>query len=325
MDVLVVGWSDIVRRRVLPALASVPGIGRIHLATGGVTPEAAGVTGTVWAGSGSVEAALEASPGVLVYVSGINTDHAARVESALVRGHHVIVDKPAFVDRESAQRCLALARAGDLMLAEATVWAWHAQVRSLLAVMAERGWVARQARSTFTIPALPTHNFRVDPHSGGGVVADMAAYALSPGRVLGGGDLVACDASGLVVDDRGLDLGFTVHARYRSGLQVQGSFSIDGSYANRLEVSGDDWQATLSPAFSSKPDTALAVHLSAAGADLGFTAPPSDPFAAFLESALTTGPRDPLQWTTATAASAGDTLRLAAACGRPWGDSRGVD
>lgn len=325
MDVLVVGWSDIVRRRVLPALASVPAVERIHLATAGASPADSGLTGSIWSGSESVQAALDSLPGALVYVSGTNTDHAPRVEAALRLGHHVIVDKPAFVDRESARQCLALARAGGLLLAEATVWSWHAQVRALLSLMAEQGWVPRHVRSIFTIPALPADNFRTDPGRGGGVVADMAAYALSPGRVLGGGDLVTCEVSDVRVDDQDLDLGFTVHAGYASGLHVSGTFSIDGSYANRLDVSGEDWEATLTPAFSSKPDAALAVHVTAGGADLGFTTPPSDPFAAFLEAAVTTGPSAPEPWTRATAASVGDTLRLAAVCGRAWGDSRGVD
>lgn len=325
MEILVLGWSDIVRRRVLPALNDVTGGAPIHLATLGDPPTAGTLPGRIWSGPGAVEEALDALPQAIAYVSGVNTDHALRVEASLASGHHVIVDKPAFLDRDSARRCLELAHSRGLLLAEATVWAWHDQVRTLIDLIQRNGWTARLVRSTFTIPALPTSNFRTDPHRGGGVVADMAAYALSPGRVLGGGDLVSCRTSDVRVDDRGLDVAVTVDAVYRSGLQVHGTFSIDAEYTNRLEVSGDDWQAVLSPAFSSKPDALLTVTVTQDGRDLGFTAPASDPFAAFLAAAISAGPAAPEPWTAATAASIGDALRLAAACGLPWGDTRGVD
>lgn len=325
MDVLILGWSDIVRRRVLPALTSRNAVDAVHLATLGERPVQAPVTGEIWAGPDSIGQALAALPDALVYVSGINTDHAPRVDAALRSGHHVIVDKPAFLDRVSARHCLDLAMSRGLLLTEATVWSWHAQVRTLVDLMEQRGWTARQVRSTFTIPALPLHNFRTDPRRGGGVVADMAAYALSPGRALGGGDLVSCQASDVRIDGGGLDVAVTVDAAYRSGLQVHGTFSIDAEYANRLEVSGVGWHAVLTPAFSSKPDAPLTVAVTAGSEDFGFTAAPSDPFAAFLEAAISTGPTSPERWTATTAASIGDTLRLAAACGLGWGDPRGVD
>jgi len=48
MEILVLGWSDIVRRRVLPALKDVTGGAPIHLATLGDPPTAGTLPGRIW-------------------------------------------------------------------------------------------------------------------------------------------------------------------------------------------------------------------------------------------------------------------------------------
>lgn len=323
VEVLVLGWSDIVRRRVLPALTSLPAV-QVSVATTSAAPTGDDPTGDTrlhrtWHGPDAVDQALDACADAVVYVSGVNTVHARRVEAALSAGHHVIVDKPGFLSMSDADRCLRLAEEHHLLLAEAVVWPWHDQVVSLLATLRTLGRPVQRMRSTFVIPALPPANFRTDPARGGGAVADMGAYALSPGRVFGGGDLMACQARITERSAVGLDIGFQLTGEYRSGLTVEGTFSMNGAYANRLEIEGDGFAATLSPAFSSRPDDRIPVQVVVDGEDLSFTAAATDPFAQFLAAALTDGLADPDQWTTLTRASASDLTRLAHSCGLSWG------
>ena len=96
MDFLLIGRSRFAQRRVLPAAAALP--------FDSVTV-ASRREGTHW------RTLTGRSPG-LVYVSLANGEHAEAVEWALRSGHHVVVDKPAFLTLPEASAAVALARSG---------------------------------------------------------------------------------------------------------------------------------------------------------------------------------------------------------------------
>src|SRR5262245_51695550 len=124
MYLLILGYSSIVRRRVLPAALSVGNITGIGIATRrGRVPEPAGDI-TWFSDYGE---ALGSSGADAVYVSGVNAAHAEWVHRSLEQGLHVIVDKPAFLDVASAEDAVALARRQRKVLAEATVFPFHPQ------------------------------------------------------------------------------------------------------------------------------------------------------------------------------------------------------
>jgi len=134
LDILIIGWSDLVRRRVLPALDKMERIDLVHVATTGNVPELGNYTkkgGTVFSGQYAVKNSLEQQLATLAYVSGVNTDHAPRVLAALESECDVIVDKPAFLNGDDRRICIESATARHRLLAEATVWSWHSQVAGL--------------------------------------------------------------------------------------------------------------------------------------------------------------------------------------------------
>ncbi len=321
MDVLVLGWSDIVRRRVLPAFGRIDDVGRVHVATQSRTaPDLTALgarAGRAYTGVDAIARALVDLPDALVYVSGHNTVHADRVLAALGSGHDVVVDKPAFLSAAERDRCLAAATSEHRMVAEALVWPRHAQVAELLDRMRSMSLRAKAIRATFAIPELPGTNFRTNPALGGGAVADMGVYAMSPARVFGDGELE--QVTGRVIDtsDNGVDRAFTFAARYSDEISVEGTFALTGDYVNRLELTGEDWHAVLQPAFSSRPDAELAVDFTVRGQDRGFTVAPSDPFAAFLAD-VARGRDDRAAVTARTAVSSDDLLALASALGVDW-------
>jgi predicted dehydrogenase len=142
VHLLILGYSSIVRRRVIPAARLLPGIRQITIASRTHGPadaqhgEADAQHGDpLIAWFGSYDQALAASGADLVYVSGVNSAHATWVMRALEGGLHVMVDKPAFLDLESARSAVALARERKRGLAEATVFPFHPQaavVQSLI-------------------------------------------------------------------------------------------------------------------------------------------------------------------------------------------------
>lgn len=321
MDVLILGWSDIVRRRVVPALLAIDGVDEIHVASSSTAPDPADLgrrAGRIYDGDMAIEQALDDQADAVVYVTGANIDHAPRVLTAFNAGHDVIVDKPAVLSAAERHLCLTAARRVGRLLAEAIVWPTHPQVTELLDRLRAQSLVVRDIHATFTIPPLPATNFRMDPLRGGGAVADMGAYAMSPARVFGRGRLH--DLRGDVLRlQNGLDTGFDMSAQYSDAITVRGSFSLAAAYVNRLALSGDGWNAVLEPAFSSRPDAALTVALTVDDRDESFTVPPADPFANFLAGVVSrVAAGDRTTDTERTAVSSADLLALARVVGVRW-------
>ena len=97
MEVLIVGWSDIVRRRVIPALTSVARVSRVHIAGREVDRDAARSYGIdqVHTGPSALEDALGSMQAGLAYISGTNTDHADRALTVGAEGLHANATPPA--------------------------------------------------------------------------------------------------------------------------------------------------------------------------------------------------------------------------------------
>src|SRR5262245_41448000 len=110
MDVLIIGGSRIVRKRVLPALATLAAVGTVHVASRrGIEGHEASVPKSGRVFRDYAEALATLPPG-LAYVSLPNKMHAEWATKALGKGFHVVVDKPAFTSLAEAEDLLDLAR-----------------------------------------------------------------------------------------------------------------------------------------------------------------------------------------------------------------------
>src|ERR1700692_1745327 len=121
MRLLILGYSSIAQRRVIPAAAKIEMIEEISIASkSGAEPNEG------WPKRGrffsDYDTALRESRADVVYVSLPNAMHEHWVMAALGCGKHVLVDKPAMVTREACERGVEEAQRSGRMLAEATVF-----------------------------------------------------------------------------------------------------------------------------------------------------------------------------------------------------------
>lgn len=284
MRALIIGLGSIAQRRVLPALASLPGISAIDIASRSKpAPPAGPKQGAFFR---DYAEALEKSAAELVYISLPNADHVQWIEAALATGKHVVVDKPATLSLESARAVCGSAARRKLLLAEATVFSWHAQFAPLLRFFDEFGPLTH-ASAQFIIPPLPTENFRNYHRSGGGCLADMGPYAAAIGRLLGGGAPEELYAVAAPADPKlDVDIGFSFAARYASGLQYAGQFSFESEYQNRLSLVGKKGSIAVERIFSPPPDQELVWQVRRNNAASEEKRPASDGFALFLAAVL---------------------------------------
>src|ERR1700686_4633613 len=93
MKVLLLGYSDIARRRVIPGLYAA-GVRAIDIAS-------LSATTVEWPGTDpprlyrDYEKAISESDAQLIYISTVNSLHAELGRKALNHGFHVVIDKPA--------------------------------------------------------------------------------------------------------------------------------------------------------------------------------------------------------------------------------------
>jgi predicted dehydrogenase len=229
--VLILGHSRIVRKRVGPALASIPEIESVEIAS----------RHSAEADHRDYARALAESDAELVYVSLVNADHAAWVERALESGRHVIVDKPAFLQLQDAERLVALARRRRACLAEATVYPSHPQIDAIRSCFESPGAGVTRIEAGFSFPPLPPEDFRYRKALGGGALSDLGPYAVSPGRIFFGGrpEEIVCRVLTRDGPDE-IDTSFSVLLRYPAGRSLVGHFGFTTAYRNRLSLTGPE-------------------------------------------------------------------------------------
>ena len=291
MHLLFLGYSSIVRRRVLPAARTISAIHRISVASSSHGRDVA--AGRV-DGNGAVdgwyadyEEALASAGADLVYVSGANADHAEWVMRALRHGCHVVVDKPAFLDLEAAQEAVRLARERDRGLAEATVFLCHPQAAALRALVDPAESSVTRATATFSFPPLPPGDFRYRADCGGGSVYDLGPYAAATNRLLFGAppDGVHCTVlSRDTSRDAGVDTSFSVLLTHAGGGSLAGHFGFVTAYQNRLSVMTRSRTIDADRLFTTPPDLACTLRVREGHDDRTVPVAPGDAFALFLEA-----------------------------------------
>jgi predicted dehydrogenase len=287
MDVLIVGLSSLVQRRVLPSLLGLDAVGRIHVATRQelpVNPVQGEHRGRLVAGYDRALAEIE--PG-LAYVSLPNALHHEWCMRALAAGFHVIIDKPAFLNGREAGKAVELARRKGLCCAEATVWHYHPMLELLRELKRADGGPPRTAQAWFASPALAADNFRLDPALGGGIIYDRATYAITCGRVVfeEEPDRVECAVS--EGDPRtGVDLACRIDLRYPGGGTLDGSYSLNADYRNSLSVAGDAYSVDFDRVFTPPADYTGPATVRRRGRVETVHTAPGNTFALFLEDVI---------------------------------------
>jgi dTDP-3,4-didehydro-2,6-dideoxy-alpha-D-glucose 3-reductase len=284
MRLLIIGYSSIVERRVIPAAAKVAAIDEISIASKSrPQPHAWPKAGRFFL---DYKAALREADSDLVYLSLPNAMHEYWVMTALGAGKHVIVDKPAMMTLEASRRAVEEARRSNCMLAEATVFGYHPQLGALSDFLAENGPLTH-VDAQFIIPPLPIGDFRNHGEVGGGCLLDMGPYAAGVMRLLGGGSPSHMTAlAGGRHPETGVDMGFSTLARLANGGIFSGQFSFEGEYQNRLLVVARSGSVIIERVFSPPADLRMEWRRRICNVESVVAFDIADTFALFLETVV---------------------------------------
>jgi dTDP-3,4-didehydro-2,6-dideoxy-alpha-D-glucose 3-reductase len=248
----VLGCADIARRRTIPAIESVPGAQVIAVASrdgdkARALAERFGCEPVV-----GYEPLLERPDIDAVYLPLPAVLHAAWVESSLLAGKHVLVEKPIATTATSTAALLCLARERRLQLMENATFLHHSQHRRVAEMLAshEIGEL-RSFSSDFTIPPKPTHDIRYQRDIGGGALIDLGVYPIRAAvHYLGHGGLDVVGAALRVDQERDVVLSGDVLLATPAGVSAHLRFGMQNSYRASCEFVGSAGRILLDRAFA---------------------------------------------------------------------------
>lgn len=280
--VLILGYSSIVQRRVIPAMLSLDWPFDIASAHSHGKAASDGLSaGRLYS---SYEEALEENRADLVYISLVNSLHAAWIDRALRCGYHVIVDKPAFVSQIDAQRICQLALERERLLSEALVFSFHPQFKLIQSLFRDRGQHPTTICTVFSFPPLPSSNFRMHRDLGGGALLDLGPYALAVGVELFHENPIeiVCRITNYP-EEYDVETAFSLLMQFSGGRSVVGHFGFSSEYENSVLVLSRCVSVHLNRLFTIPADLGNEITVRANNEVSTATAPVADCFVAFLE------------------------------------------
>lgn len=249
MKLLLLGYSHIARRKLLPLIAD----GSLNL-----NIDVASETRVESIDKNPVfdhvflnyEMALEKTHAEIVYISTINSKHAELILECLKRGFHVLVDKPVMLDQEQLETAINLASAKNLCLSEVIVWQHHAQISMIKDFVNENNIKIDHIRAVFGFPPLPASNFRWDRKLGGGVFNDLAPYAVSMTNYFFGNEKMISSSVMASDWDNNFARALLLNMQLKNLSTSNFYFSFNMPYTNYLELYSDEAHISLSRVFT---------------------------------------------------------------------------
>lgn len=254
MHILFLGYSNLLKNRILPVLNSIPEFNTVSLAKFHEQP---------WDSSYSIlnkkislfdnyEDALNASNADIVYISTVNSAHFEWAERFLKKGAHVIIDKPATYSLKETEKLLFLARKNKKLLVEATVYLYHSQFSAIKDIFLQDKSEPMFLNLSFSFPPLDPSNFRYRKELGGGAVFDTGIYAISPGRYFFNSvpEKIYCTKNSYSGD---LLVSYSILAQYEGGKSLIGHFGFTTEYINRMNILGEHISVDIDRVFTT-PD-----------------------------------------------------------------------
>lgn len=279
------GLSRIAKRRVLPALAALPQIEVVDVASRSsrtviAVPER--LRGHLYS---DYEEALTASRADLVYVTLVNSLHVQWVKRALELGCHVLVDKPCAPTLSEAEALVELARRRGRCLAEAMVFTCHPQVDACIELVREVQRDTLRVSATFSFPPMDATDFRYYSSTAGGSLHDLGPYAAATARLMFGAAPVDVFCR-VLSRQHDVDSAFAVMMTFAGGGALVGRFGFDTEYHNHLSVLGPGISFELSRIYTIPADMENQIVVKRNNVEGRIGTPAADSFLLFLRRAL---------------------------------------
>jgi len=177
MKILILGYSNLAKRKVIPALKNIKGL-KFDIAS--VSHSSVKNGHKVW--FRNYTEALKESSANIVYVSLINSLHYQYIKKSISLGKHVIADKPLSLKHYEVDELIHRAKKAKILLAEALTFNYHKQFKELKDIIKKNNSV-KNIIMEFNIPKPKKNDAKLSYRLGGGCFNDMIPYAAEINRI----------------------------------------------------------------------------------------------------------------------------------------------
>jgi dTDP-3,4-didehydro-2,6-dideoxy-alpha-D-glucose 3-reductase len=189
----------------------------------------------------------------------------------------VLTEKPATTSAQDTAELVALAGANGLVLMENFMFLHHSRHERVRRLLAEgAAGPVRSFHSTFTMPARPAGDIRLDPDLGGGALLDNGAYPVRAAQLLLGPDLAVAGAHLTTDPDHGVDIAGSALLYRSDGVAAQLTFGMDHHYLNDYHVHCAGGRLSVDRAFTPPADLATEITVARRGRVDRVTLPAED-------------------------------------------------
>jgi dTDP-3,4-didehydro-2,6-dideoxy-alpha-D-glucose 3-reductase len=242
MKILFIGYSNVLKKRILPILDRLEFIDTICIAK---------FVDQSWDDLyksvskpielfDNYEDAICKSNASIAYITTTNNSHFVWAKATLRTGMHTIIDKPATISLHETEELIQIARDNQLLLSESTVYTYHPQLNSLMDIIEKNNSTPKLLTVLFSFPPMDKNNFRYRKELGGGAFLDTSPYAVSIGRYFFDAIPEQCFYIENTTLENGLDVSYSLLLKYSNGRALIGHFGFITEYINRLNILGDN-------------------------------------------------------------------------------------
>jgi NDP-hexose-3-ketoreductase len=260
MKILILGYSNLLQKNVLPILNDITKINSIEIATN-TKYISINKNNKITKIYSNYDDAIEQTNAKIVYITTMNVYHKTLINKCLTKGLHVIVDKPAFLSNEYDNNVITYAKSKNLMLSEAIVYSYHRQINVIKEIFTNNEDTPIHINATFTMPGFEINNFRYNVSKGGGAFNDLASYALTVGGIFFNSKIISGTRDIDYDIEKKIDVGFRILLKYENMCTLTGFFSFSTTYLNSAIILGTNTQVSIDRIFTIPNDYSNALFV----------------------------------------------------------------
>ncbi len=181
MKILILGYSDLVQRKIIPAIKKFK---RIKYDIASKSKKEQNCGHEKWYRD-YIDAIYKSNANI-VYISLTNSLHFSYALKSLNSNKNVIVDKPITLSLKQTKKLTKIARKKKLLISEALVFNYHKQFLLIKKLIKKNKISLNNIIMQFCIPKPPKNNFKLSKIMGGGCFNDMSPYAAAVKRLFMG-------------------------------------------------------------------------------------------------------------------------------------------
>ena len=247
MKVLILGYSNIVRKRVLNVLKEKKI--KIFIASKSYKKKIPGIREQFQ----SYEHALNKCKPNIVYISLPNSKHFEWAKKTLNRRYNTIIDKPITSNVKQLDELIKLSKKNKRLLVESTFFNYHIQIKKITSMYKNDAY--KKINAKFVIPKPDKKSILMSKKLQGGVLMDMGPYISSIPRLFDLKKLIKKRIKIKKNKDK-LIMSVKFFMNFKEG-DYNGFFKFGGKYKNQIIITNKKTKSSISRVFSPPYDENL--------------------------------------------------------------------